>query len=178
MKGLFRHFCGVAVVFAVFVMPAGANDDQNYDAVIQNLVPLDGPHVPTFRGSRLHAITFQTDKAADALMTGFDVEFGWATALSQHAKEVIGQRRPDFAFQTGADRFVVEGQTETTAVATEKFAISQQRAGGAVGDYIVREFAVDFALIKAMRLDEARPLDPTNPSSGVNRRVHVATFAH
>jgi outer membrane protein OmpA-like peptidoglycan-associated protein len=173
MRELFGRLRDIAAVLVLLAAPAGADETQNYNALIQNLVPPDGPSVLTFRGGGLHTITLQPDKAANTPTAEFDVDFRpGESALSSEAKQVLGRHRSDLASEARAGRLVIEGHGDSTDEAADRNALATRRAD-AVRDYIVRSFAVDPARVKVVAIG-----DSANPGTIANRRVHVATFAH
>lgn len=183
MKRAFALFCGIVAILTGFALSAGAQDNQNYNSLIQNLVPPNGPDLLNFRGGpRLHTITLQKSvqpgKAAEAASEGFDIEFGpGATALSDSDKAVIRSHSADFAAPAAADGYILEGHTDASGSHDENVTISQRRAE-AVRDYLVQAFGLNPALIQVVGRGEAGLLDPEHPQSGVNRRVHVGKSSH
>lgn len=180
MTGRSLFLCGLAVASMAMRLPASAQDNQNYNSLIQNLVPPNGPDVLSFRGARLHSITIQKGLEGNATDTvnpssdEFDVAFGpGATALSPAAKELIRQHQAEFVKPLPEKGFIVEGHTDSKGKPEVNVTISKRRAES-VRDYIVQEFGLDPALVKVVGAGDEGLLDPNHPESDVNRRVHVA----
>lgn len=156
-------------VLAICAMAPGtvrADDVKGQDALVNKLVPPDGPDVLNFRGAGLHPIRL---RPAAPPLAEFDVEFGaHATDLSVQAKELIRAHRADFTVDpNGAGRFVIAigGATDSAPDEAEKRADT-------VRDYIVKEFGVDPSRIAIDGSGADAPAGAPDPL-----RVHVAKFA-
>jgi len=135
---------------------ARADDAQSHDALIDKLVPPDGPDTLYFRGAQLHSITLRKPAAE------FDVEFdGHATQLSPQAKALIRAHRADLA--TG--RLVIAASPNAAGTDTTR-GESEKRAE-TVRDYIVKELGLDPARIAVVD-------SGADTAAG---QVHVAKFA-
>lgn len=154
------------------------------DELIDQLVPRGGVQSPTERGLRVRASNPATSAAAPsdrsspadsaAPAVALDVKFALNSAtLTDAAKDTI--RRLALAInsdQLAGYHFRVEGHTDATGRPDANMVLSQRRAE-AVRDYLVSDLGVAASRLQVVGRGQEDPLDPANPTSGVNRRVQV-----
>ena len=68
--------------------------------------------------------------------------------------------------------FQIAGHTDAVGSDEANMALSTRRAA-AVKDYIVAKYGIDQSRLKTIGYGKTQLLDPSNPTSGVNRRVQV-----
>ncbi len=153
------------------------------DELIEQLVPHGGVVSPDERGLRVRAAN-PTDAGADANdspapAVALDVKFALnSAALTDEAKDTI--RRLAAAInsdQLAGYRFRVAGHTDATGRPDYNMALSKRRAE-AVRAYLVSDLGVAAKRLQVVGRGQEEPLDPTNPTSSVNRRVQVENLGH
>jgi len=110
--------------------------------------------------------------AAKAVILDIKFEFD-SDQLTSNAQETLDQlgialNQPELA----ADRFVVEGHTDAVGTMAYNRELSKRRAQ-TVRSYLCVWHGIDADRLAISCKGETELLDPDNPTSGVNRRVHV-----
>jgi outer membrane protein OmpA-like peptidoglycan-associated protein len=153
----------------------GANPTS--DELIKALAPQ--PVAPTMklRGVRQLQAKPAAEPEGRAPAVALDIKFGVNTAeLTPEAKEVIKQLGAAMASeQLSTFRFQVEGHTDSTGRHDRNIALSKQRAE-AVRTFLVANYGIKSDRLEAVGLGSDAPLDPANPTSGVNRRVQIVNL--
>ena len=75
-----------------------------------------------------------------------------------------------------SSRFEVAGHTDATGDAESNKRLSDERAA-AVKNYLVTNFGVDASRIQSVGYGKAELLDPSHPTSAINRRVQVTNLS-
>jgi outer membrane protein OmpA-like peptidoglycan-associated protein len=102
-------------------------------------------------------------------------EFGSA-ALTASAQEVLDQLGSALqSDELSAFQFSLVGHTDAVGSDAANLELSQQRAQ-AVKDYLIGQFSIDPARLEASGAGEADLADPSDPNSGVNRRVVITNI--
>jgi OmpA-OmpF porin, OOP family len=105
------------------------------------------------------------------------VNFEYASAkLTPDARIVLdnlGRALADPALREA--RFRIAGHTDARGGDAYNLALSKRRAQS-VADYLVRQHHVAAARLSVEGFGRSQLLDPANPESAVNRRVHIANL--
>jgi len=137
------------------------------------------PVAPTMklRGVRQLQAKPAAEPEARAPAVALDIKFGVNTAeLTPEAKEVIKQLGTAMASeQLSTFRFQVEGHTDSTGRHDRNVVLSKERAM-AVRGYLVSNYGIKPDRLEAVGRGPDAPLDPANPTSGVNRRVQIVNL--
>lgn len=163
--------------------PAAAQDKTNFmgrdpgvDELIEALKP--GP-LGTTRGIRLNTAADTPESTGGGEEAGLktavlDVKFAFdSAALTPAATELL--RRLGQALSSEdlrAYRFRMEGHTDSLGTEAYNLALSQRRAA-AVQDFLEKRYGLPRESLEIRGMGEAKPLDPSDPESGVNRRVEI-----
>lgn len=73
--------------------------------------------------------------------------------------------------------FMLEGHTDASGPDDYNMALSQKRAQS-VGQFLYQYYGVDPSKLNLIGRGESALLDPSNPTSGVNRRVSITTITN
>jgi len=73
--------------------------------------------------------------------------------------------------------FMLEGHTDASGPDSYNMSLSEQRAL-AVGNFLYQYYGVDPSRLNILGRGETALLDPSNPTSGVNRRVSITTLTN
>lgn len=195
----FRRFLYAAVAAAavatVWYGPVAAQNikqlgsSASTEALIQALTPAGGgaPAAEEEGAFKTRGIRLQSASPANqsrptggggaAPTIALDVKFETnSTTLSPEAKELV----KNLAGAVNSDqlkkyKFRLEGHTDSTGSADYNLNLSKRRAES-VKAYMVQSFGVPSSRLEAVGYGMQRPLDPSNPEAGVNRRVQVMTL--
>lgn len=130
---------------------------------------------PKTRGIVVHNANPAAESEAPSVAVDIKFEINSAT-LTEEAKETIKQlalaiKSDDLA----ADRFRLDGHTDTTGAPGYNMRLSKRRAA-AVREYLIRAFSIKGARLEAVGHGQTMLLDPANPTSAVNRRVQIVNL--
>jgi outer membrane protein OmpA-like peptidoglycan-associated protein len=105
------------------------------------------------------------------------IQFEFASAeLTQSARQVLDELGAALqSDELSAFQFSLVGHTDAVGSDMANLALSERRAQ-AVKDYLVGQFGIDPARLDASGVGESDLADPSNPTSGVNRRVVITNI--
>jgi outer membrane protein OmpA-like peptidoglycan-associated protein len=160
---------------ATDVTSVGANPTS--DQLIKALSPQPGAPPLKFRGIRLLTAKAAAEPDARAPAVALDIKFGVNSAeLTPEAKEVIKQLGTAMASdQLSNFHFQLEGHTDSTGRHDRNVVLSKERAE-AVRSYLVANYGIKPERLETVGVGPDAPLDPANPTSGVNRRVQIVNL--
>lgn len=102
-------------------------------------------------------------------------EFGSA-ALTPSARQVLDELGAALqSDELSAFQFSLVGHTDAVGSDEANLLLSEQRAQ-AVKDYLVGQFQIDPVRLEASGVGEADLADPSDPDSGINRRVVITNI--
>ena len=147
------------------------------DELITALAPQPAAPVMKLRGVRQLQAKPAAEPEARAPAVALDIKVGLNTAvLTPEAKEIIKQLGTAMASeQLSTFRFQVEGHTDSTGRRDHNIVLSKERAM-AVRSYLVANYGIKPDRLVAVGRGPDDPLDPANPTSGVNRRVQIVNL--
>ncbi|HUL07792.1 MAG TPA: OmpA family protein [Candidatus Acidoferrum sp.] len=119
--------------------------------------------------------TQETTNAAPQKDMHIQFEFGSAK-LTASAKAVLDELGAALqSDQLAAYQFSLVGHTDAVGSDAANLKLSQARAAS-VKDYLIGQFHIDPARLESSGVGESDLADPSNPNSGVNRRVVITNI--
>ncbi len=119
------------------------------------------------------------EQPAPAPTISMEINFGYNSA--QLTDQSIAQLAPlGQALQSqelAGFGFMLEGHTDASGPDSYNMSLSEQRAL-AVGNFLYQYYGVDPSRLNILGRGETALLDPSNPTSGVNRRVSITTLTN
>jgi len=178
-KGLL--IAGVALLLgaagaAPVALPAYADDlqGQTKQDFIDALAPKTRGLTLSNQGTQGTQGTQETNAAPQKDMH-IQFEFGSAK-LTGSAKTVLNELGAALqSDQLAAYQFSLVGHTDAVGSDAANLKLSEARAAS-VKDYLVGQFHIDPARLESSGVGESDLADPSNPSSGVNRRVVITNI--
>ena len=177
---------GAALALAaplLLAAPAAAQDKTNFmgrdpgvDELIEALKPSP---LGTTRGIRLNTAADSAETTAGGTEAGLktavlDVKFAFdSAALTPAATKLLQRLGQALSSEDLRNyRFRMEGHTDSLGTEAYNLALSQRRAA-AVQDFLEERYGLPRESLEIRGMGETSPLDPSNPESGVNRRVEI-----
>ena len=163
--------------------PAATQDKTNFigrDPGVEELIEALKPSpLGATRGIRLNTTADSAETTAGGTDPGLktavlDVKFAFdSAALTPAATELLQRLGQALSSEDLRDyRFRMEGHTDSLGTEAYNLALSQRRAA-AVQDFLEERYGLPRESLEIRGMGEAKPLDPSNPESGVNRRVEI-----
>ena len=171
---MFRKATAIAIVgYVTFVQSAYAQDshyikdDQiSKQQIIDLLVPK-----PSYKTRGLSASS--VPKTAISMAIEFSYDSAELTAASRAKLVALGEALN--SEQLSNFKFKIDGHTDASGNDFYNLELSKKRAL-TVGAYLYQEHAVDINRLVLTGKGEAELYDPSNPNSGINRRVEIGTI--
>ena len=171
-------FMGAATA-APIALPAYADDlqGQTKQDFIDALAPKTrGLTLSNNQGTQgTQGTTTEQTSAAPQKDMRIQFEFGSAK-LTDSAKAVLNELGAALqSDQLAAYQFSLVGHTDAVGSDAANQKLSQARAAS-VKDYLIGQFHIDPARLESSGVGESDLADPSNPNSGVNRRVVITNI--
>lgn len=116
-----------------------------------------------------------------AVAPSISMEINFAYNSAQLTNQSIAQLAPlGQALQSqelAGLAFMLEGHTDASGPDSYNMQLSEQRALS-VGNFLYQSYGVDPSRLNILGRGETALLDPSNPTSGVNRRVSITTLTN
>lgn len=179
-----RFAAALALAAPLFLAaPAVAQDTTNFigrEPGVEELIEALKPSpLGTTRGIRLNTAAEAAEPTSSGTEAGLktavlDVKFAFdSAALTPAATELLKRLGQALSSEDLQDyRFRMEGHTDSLGTAAYNLALSQRRAA-AVQSFLQEHYGLPRESLDVRGLGESKPLDPSRPESGVNRRVEI-----
>ncbi len=112
-------------------------------------------------------------QAAIALEIQFEFDSAGLSGDARQVLDQLGGALKSEALQSFS--FLVEGHTDSVGSEAYNLDLSDRRAQ-AVSAYLSRQFGVEAGRLTTVGRGEAQPFDPSDPASGINRRVQIVNL--
>lgn len=180
-----RSLCSLLAVATPFLLsgPSPAQEQTNFlgkDPEVQELIEALKPDRKAItRGIRLGPDAGSAPASGDpetarlkSVVLDIKFEFGSAdlTSDARELLERLGQALGSRDLQ--GYRFLIEGHTDSLGPSAYNLQLSERRAQVVQG-FLQGRFGLSTAELEVRGLGETRPLDPSRPRAGINRRVEI-----
>jgi outer membrane protein OmpA-like peptidoglycan-associated protein len=165
---LFASMLAAAVSSAAWAAPVSTSD------IVCGLDPhCTRPLSREFRGVTVTPGPVGTDPLSVNLYVNFAYDSAELTSDARIILDRLGYALVDDRLKEFS--FMIEGHTDAHGSAPYNQTLSEQRAR-TVQRYLIDNFGIAEARLRAQGFGKTRLLDPTHPEDGVNRRVQVVNL--